>query len=98
MKQVDPPATFKPVFVEAGKNSSEEKERSSSCAADALAVASGQDRLSDVTEGKDLKGAAVTRNHLLRSREPTAGDKRSGRHLGHGKGYIYDRVSFDKYD
>ena len=60
-------ATFKPVFVEAGKKliggeGTELILRSGS----ALAVASGQDGLSDATEGKDLKGGfAVTRNHLL---------------------------------
>ncbi|MGI6734558.1 MAG: hypothetical protein ACOX4J_10425 [Anaerovoracaceae bacterium] len=60
-------AVFQPVFVEAGKKliggeGTEIILRSGS----ALAVASGQDGLSDVTEGKDLKGGfAVTRNHLL---------------------------------
>ncbi len=58
---------FEPVFVEAGKNliggaGTELILRSGG----ALAVAKGQDGLSDVTEGKDLLGTfAVTKNHLL---------------------------------
>jgi hypothetical protein len=60
-------AAFQPVFVEAGKNliggeGTELILRSGG----ALAIAKGQDGLSDVTEGKDLQGGfAVTRNHLL---------------------------------
>ncbi len=58
---------FVPVFVEAGKTliggaGTELILRSGG----ALAVAKGEDGLSDVTEGKDLKATfAVTRNHLL---------------------------------
>lgn len=58
---------FVPVFVEAGKiliggAGTELILRSGG----ALAVAEGEDGLSDVTEGKDLKATfAVTRNHLL---------------------------------
>ena len=60
-------AVFEPVFVEAGKNliggaGTELILRSGG----ALAIAKGQDGLSDVTQGKDLSGGfAVTRNHLL---------------------------------
>ncbi len=60
-------AVFQPVFVEAGKKlvggeGTELILRSGG----ALAVASGQDGLSDVTAGRDLAGGlAVSRNHLL---------------------------------
>lgn len=60
-------AVFEPVFVETGKSlmggaGTELILRSGG----ALAIAKGQDGLSDVTEGKDLPGTlAVTRNHLL---------------------------------
>ncbi len=60
-------SVFSPVFVEAGRRligyeGTELILRSGG----ALAVAKGQDGLSDVTEGKDLGGGfAVTRNHLL---------------------------------
>ncbi|NLT47887.1 MAG: hypothetical protein GXX92_05675 [Clostridiales bacterium] len=60
-------SVFQPVFVEKGKNliggeGTELILRSGG----ALAIAKGQDGLSDVTEGKDLAGTlAVTRNHLL---------------------------------
>ncbi|GAB1477169.1 hypothetical protein MASR2M70_20050 [Bacillota bacterium] len=60
-------SVFTPVFVEAGKTllggaGTELILRSGG----ALAVAEGEDGLSDVTEGKDLKATfALTRNHLL---------------------------------
>lgn len=60
-------SVFTPVFVEAGKKliggeGTELILRSGG----ALAIAPGEDGLSDLTGGKDLKGTfAVTRNHLL---------------------------------